>query len=161
TGRRKGVRLGEAHVGERVVRAVRGADEHDVGRAGTELLDGQVNRGQGGGTGGVDGEVRAVQVQLTGDAAGDDVDQEAGERVLGPVGQRLLHLGDDLVAGVGVDVGLAEVVVHHGPHAQAGAHLVRTGGGEDDAGLFTGELALVVAGVGHRAGRDLEREQLQ
>ena len=88
--RRERLRLAERQVGERVLDRVDAAQDHHVGRAGLQLANGQGGGRQRRAAGCVDGVVRAAQVQAIGDPAGGDVEQEAGKRVLGPLGQQTL-----------------------------------------------------------------------
>ena len=85
--RRERVRLAERQVGERVLDRVRAAQDHHVGRARLQLADRQRGRRQRRAARGVDRVVRAAQVEPVRDPARRDVQQDAGERVLGPLGQ--------------------------------------------------------------------------
>ena len=76
--------------------------DHGVVLTLLQTLDGRVDRRQGRGAGRVDGEVRAVEVEQVGHAAGDDVAQLAGHGVLGDHREPLLrhgrHLGQQRLA---------------------------------------------------------------
>ncbi len=62
---------------------VRPAAQDHVAPAADQLLAGQVDRGQGGCAGGVDGVVGPTEVEPVGDAPGNHVAQHPGEGVLG------------------------------------------------------------------------------
>ncbi len=95
-GRREGVHGGEQDEVVDAVVQVGSAAQDDVAAAGDEFLAGHVERGEGGGTGRVDGVVGAAEVQPVGDPAGDDVGEHAGEGVLGQPGQLLVQAVGDL-----------------------------------------------------------------
>ncbi len=96
--RAQGVRLAERDVG--VGRLDRVAAHHDghVAGAVVQLADAGVERGQRRPARGVDRHVRAAEVEAVRDPSGGDVQQDAGERVLGPLGQDPLAQVDDLSA---------------------------------------------------------------
>jgi hypothetical protein len=83
--------LAEAHVHEDVVERVAPAGDDHVGAAGLQFECREVDRAQRTGTRGVDDAVRAAEVEAVGDAAGDDVAEQAREAVLLP---RDVALGD-------------------------------------------------------------------
>ena len=118
--RRKGVRLAEGHVGVRILHRVRAHDHGQVARAHLQLADAGVQSGQRRAAGGVDGVVRPAEVEAIGDAAGDDVDQDAGERILGPLRQQRLGLAQNFGGAV-------LQPRHRGQHRQIRAEAVRDG----------------------------------
>ncbi len=69
--------------------------QHDIAGAAHEFLAGDVDGGQRGRAGRVDGEVGAAEVEPVGDAARDDVREHAGEGVLGERGELLLDTRRD------------------------------------------------------------------
>ena len=127
------------------------ADDH-VARAGRQLLAREVDGRERGSAGGVHRVVRAAEVEPVGDAAGDDVGEDARERVLGQRGQVGLELHGQLAQHLRV----------------GGAKAVRPGelgpglGAEDDArALPVEDLGVVsVARVVERPARDLEGQKL-
>jgi hypothetical protein len=155
-GGRQRVDAGEQQVVVDAVVQVGAAAHDDVAAAGDQLLDREIDRGQGRRAGGVDGVVGAAEIEPVGDAAGDHVGQHAGERVLGQRRQRAIELGRQR----------ADVVRVHRAEA-VGARQIGAGlGAEDHRGALAIERAPAgrhragVAGVVDRAARDLEAEQL-
>ena len=123
--------LAEADVFQGVEAEVDAAGDGDVALAGGEGLAGEVDGGEGGGAGGVDGHAGAVEVEHVGDAVGD-----------GPVGG---CAADGVAAGVLVSDAELVVAVH-----DAGV----------DAGFAagSGEAGAGVAGVFEGFPADFEEE---
>ncbi len=140
--------------------------EHGVEVAGLEPLDGRVDGGHRRCACGVDGEVRTVEVEQVGDAAGDDVGQLAGHGVLGDAGEPPphsgLHLLDDRGPQIGSERGerrclgqlvgvLGEVHAHGRQVVEVSAHRVA----QDHGGALRVERAVGVPVVGQGlTGRD-------
>ena len=155
------VRLAEGEVGERGLHGVAAHHDGDIARAVVQLADAGVERGQRRAARGVDGHVRAAEVEPVRDPARGDVQQDAGERILGPLGQDAFAELDDL----------RRLHRHAGDRIeqrQAGAEAVgdrqrhpAAADAEDDAGALAGERPVGVAGVGQRLVHRFEQEQLQ
>jgi hypothetical protein len=99
-----------------------------------------------------DGEIRAAEVERVRDAAGDDVREDAGERILGPFRQ----LAEEF---------LGHVLEEHRQRGPQGVHQSMvahaTGGAEDAAGLLAVETALDEARVLEGAADDFQGKELQ
>ena len=96
------------------------------------------------GAGGVDDAVGAAQVEAVGDPAGDDVAEQAGERVLLPADVRRGDPLDDVLGGRLVDArGLERASPDRvaEPGAQGDDQLERAGDAEDDADAVAVERA--------------------
>ena len=154
--------LGEAHEGEGIVRAVHGAGQHDVGGAAAQLFHRRMHRGQRGRAGRVNDEVRAAQVETVGDPTGEHVGQHAGKAVFGPFRKVRAHALHDAVPLLLIQVGHAlEEVRQHRALYVANTHVVDASTTDDHGCAVPVEGPPVVAGVGQRPTRDLEREQLR
>ncbi len=103
-----------------------------VALAGAQALARLVHRDQGGGTGGVERDVGAAQVEEVGDTAGDEAERGAG-------------------TGVGGDVLGA---------ADPGGHMVRTGHAHEHAGTAARQPGRGLPGVLQRLPRHLQRQPL-
>ena len=151
TARRKRLGFAEAEVAERSLDRIDAAGDDEVAAAGHQFGDALVDRSQRRGAGGVDGEVDAAEIEPVRDPAGDDVEQDAGEGVLGPLGQPVGDLGRQRAAEAwqlrAQTVLRADV---------AGA----TAGADDHRGALAVESLLVIAGILDRLPRHLERHQL-
>ena len=148
---RQGVDAGEQQEVLHAVVEVGAPAQHHVAAAGGQLDAGRVQRGQRRGAGRVDREVLAPQVEAVGDAAGDDV----GEQARGTSPRRSWAATRPARA--------ASRPGRTGNRARkpwavglVGAAL----GAEDDRGPLPVEGPLGVAGVGQGVGRHLEAEQL-
>mmetsp|Transcript_41683 Transcript_41683/g.128559 ORF Transcript_41683/g.128559 Transcript_41683/m.128559 type:complete len:356 (+) Transcript_41683:2090-3157(+) len=86
-------RLGEGHVHADGAVGAGGARDHRAAVAVQKLVDGNLDRDERGGAGGVDDAVHPVQVEDVGAAARGHVAEEAGERVEPPLGEVRLVLG--------------------------------------------------------------------
>ncbi len=82
----EGADLAELDEGRRPHVAIYTAGQHRIAAVVDEVFDRRFDGGEGGGAGGVGDEARPAQVEGVGDAAGDDVGQFAGHRVLGDGG---------------------------------------------------------------------------
>ena len=91
------VRLAEGDVGVGRLHRVAAHDDGDVARAVVQFADAGIERGQRRAARGVDRHVRAAEVEAVGDPPGRDVQQDAGERILGPLGQDAFAQLDDLL----------------------------------------------------------------
>ena len=128
--------------------------DHQVARPRRQLAASHIDGGQRGGTGGVHGEVQPAQVVAVRHPTGDDVHQDAGEAVLGPLGE----LAEDRL----VDV--LDVVRQAGTERVLGAELTgaTTGAQDDAAGFLEGVLSLVAATarIQQHAVHEFESQQL-
>ena len=149
--RRQRLRLAEAEVAEGSLHRVDAAGDDEVAAARHQLGDALVDRRQRRGAGRVDGEVDAAEIEPVGDPPGDDVEQDAGERVLGPLGQPVGHVGRERAAEAR-QLGAQPVLRADVAGAAAGA--------DDHRGALAVEGLLVIAGVLDRLPRHLERHQL-
>ena len=164
TRRRERRGLAEAHVHEDVVHGVDAAADDDVAVPEPELVGGHLHGGEGAGAGRVGDAVGPAEVEAVGDAAGDNVAQEAREVGLAPVG---VVAGDALLDLLDLALGqavLAQGLDPDGPLEAAGhaAHELLAGGdAEDDAHALAIEvIELPLPGVledllGHHEGQDL------
>ncbi len=148
--RRQGVDAREQQEVLDPVVEVGAAAQHDVAAPRRQLAAGGVQRRQRGRAGGVDGQVLAAEVEAVGDAPGDDVGQQAGERVLGDLGQPLVQLGGHL----------PRVRRVQGPEPVGGRLVGAALGPEDDRRALAVEGPVRVARVRQRVGRHLQAEQL-
>ena len=154
-GRRQRLGLGEGGEREGRLRGVEAAGEHQVAAPGLEFVHRQANGRERRAAGGVDGVVDAAEVEAVGDAPGGDVEQGAGEGLLGPFGQALPDLGRELF----------DEARQLGAHRVLLAEIAGTAAGaEDHRGVLAieqGHAGAVVAGVGQRARGGFQRQQLQ
>jgi len=151
---RDGLELAEDHHDGRRGRGVHAAHHRDVTPSAQQVPHAEVDRDQRRRAGGIDDEVGAHEVEAVGDAARDDVGNEAG-RGLGVEGgqarlELLLDLGQLLLGVLGMELpqdpqdGIDhDAVLDHG-----GVAAVHVGAAaDDDFGPLAVDLALQVAGV--------------
>ena len=104
--RREGRRFAEAGVHEDVVKGIDAAGDDHVGFARRQLQGGQVDGGEGAAAGGVADAVGAAEIEVTADAAGDDVAEETGKGIFLPgdigIGDPLHGIGGDGIVDAGV-----------------------------------------------------------
>jgi hypothetical protein len=133
------------------------AEQHHAGRAGRQVLARDVEGDEHRGARRVDGEVLAAEVEAVGHAPGDDGGEDAGQAVLGHVGQEGVELlGDlgDAVAG--------EHEAQHVPGGQVDG-AARAGGPHRGGGVAVEGPAAVgpVAGVLEGGAGGLEGHELR
>ena len=158
-------RLGEAHVHEDVVQGVDTAGEHEVRVSKGEVVHGHRDGGERTGARGVDHGVRAAHVEPVGDASGDHVSEEPGERGLLPRDVVFIDFGRKTGNFLVRETRLAHGVLPHGL-LQATGHLGHELGGrshaEKDAHAAAIDTVPLAAGgfVKRVLGHD-EREKLR
>ena len=148
--------LGEGQKVERVLETVSPADNHHVRGAILQLPRGHHHGGKRRATGGIDGEIHPTQIKAVGHAARDDIQQDAGEAVLGPFRQAL-------------GSGFGHFTVDRGQRGTHGVALAKRPGAaadpDDDRGFAAQRLildhAILEPGVFQRLSDNLQRQQLQ
>ena len=152
-GGRQGLGLGEAQETERTLHRVHAAGDGEVAAAGFQLVHRHADGGEGGGAGRVHGEVEAAEIHAVGDTPGGDIQQRAGEGLLGPFGQAFPH----------ALVRVLDEARDFRAHGVLRAQIAQAAtGAEDDGGVLAVEVAVGVTGVregalGHFQGEELHR----
>ncbi len=139
----------QQEVVDAVVR-VHPAAEHQVGRAGHQLLAGGVEGGQRRRARRVHREVDPAEIEAVGDPAGDDVGEQAREGVLVQRGQAFVDLGRKC----------AEQTRVRGTEAVGGGEIRPGLGTEHHRRARPVERTVVVPGVAQRTGGHLQGQQL-
>ncbi len=163
--RRERRSLAEAHIHEDIVEHIDAAGDHHVGVPGVQLHRGHVEGAERASARGIDDAVRAAEIQAVCDAAGRDVPEQAGERVLLPRNIRLADVRHDLVGDFVGDTGIFESLAPDRvpkPGTERDDELKGAGQAENDADTVAVEFPLrAVPRVDHRALCDHEAHQLR
>ena len=127
-----------------------------------QLSDADVERGERGGAGGVDGEIRAAQIEAIGDAPGDDIAEESRKGVLRPLRQLILieRLQDLLARVLGDAFGLRQIMREQRPEDVDRSEIIHAARGKNCRGALARERPAIQAGVFQRHARHQQREEL-